>query len=170
MDSQAVIPVGATAWGEVVSFDSSGAVGKGGKLGVRVLYLDLPEGRLPLKGKANQRGIGNGAGSALANVGFGLFSAGDSARFKGGDQLTVFEDLAWQKVPKSRPPPKGPRHRQFLRSLSSAKIAIALVATSTIALSYKLAFVKCASFASRKKWKSSLSCWLLVSLLPRDTG
>lgn len=97
MNGQAVIPVGATAWGEVVSFDSSGAVGKGGKLGVRVLYLDLPEGRLPLKGEANQRGSGNGAGLALAIVGFGLlglFSAGDSARFKGGDQLTVFADLA----------------------------------------------------------------------------
>lgn len=96
MNGQAVIPVGITAWGEVVSFDSSGAVGKGGKLGIRMLYLDLPEGRFPLKGEANQRGSGNGAGLALAIVGFGifgLFSAGDSARFKGGDQLTVFADL-----------------------------------------------------------------------------
>lgn len=110
MNGQAVIPVGTTAWGEVVSFDSSGAVGKGGKLGVRVLYLDLPEGRLPIKGEANQRGSGNGAGLALAIVGFGifgLFSAGDSARFKGGDQLTVFADLALAGSPKILPTTEG---------------------------------------------------------------
>lgn len=104
MNGQAVIPLGITAWGEVVSFDSSGAVGKGGKLGIRVLYLDLPEGKFPLKGEANQRGSGNGAGLALAIVGFGifgLFSAGDSARFKGGDQLTVFADQVPVESPKS---------------------------------------------------------------------
>lgn len=97
LNGKAVIPVGTTAWGEVASFDSSGAVGKGGKLGVRILYLDLPDGRLPLRGDASQKGNGNGAGVAMAVIGFGLlglFTAGDSARLKGGEQITAYVDTA----------------------------------------------------------------------------
>lgn len=106
IEGKPVIPVGTTAWGEVASFDSSGAVGKGGKLGVRILYLDLPEGRLPLRGDANQKGNGNGAGVAMAIIGFGLFglfTAGDSARLKGGDQLTAYVDTAIGVAPTPEP-------------------------------------------------------------------
>lgn len=97
MNGKPVIPVGATAWGEVTSFDTNGAVGKGGKLGIRIVYVDLPEGRLPLTGDANQKGAGNGAGVAMAVVGFGLlglFTAGDSARLKGGEQVTAYVGTA----------------------------------------------------------------------------
>lgn len=99
-----VIPVGATAWGEIASFDSNGAVGRGGKLGVRILFLEMPGGRLPLRGDALQRGNGNGAGVAMAIIGFGLlglFTAGDSARFKAGDTITAYVGAI--EVPASPP-------------------------------------------------------------------
>jgi hypothetical protein len=97
VNGKVVVPVGATAWGEVVSFSSSGAVGKGGRLGVRIAYLDLPEGRLPLTGELSQKGNGNGAGVAFAVIGFGLLgllTTGDSARFKGGEQITAYVGTA----------------------------------------------------------------------------
>lgn len=97
VDGKPVVPVGTTAWGEIIAVDGNGAVGRGGRLGMKILYLDLPQGRLPLRGEERRRGGGNGAGVALAVVGFGLlglFTAGDSARFKAGDMLTVYVDAA----------------------------------------------------------------------------
>jgi hypothetical protein len=93
IDGKPIIPVGAIAWGEVVAQESNGAVGHGGKLSARLLYLDLPQGQLPLRGDIANRGGGNGAGVILAVAGFGplgLLTAGDSARFKAGDMLTAY--------------------------------------------------------------------------------
>ncbi|MFM6829079.1 MAG: hypothetical protein ACKOVA_01895 [Novosphingobium sp.] len=90
-----VVPVGATAWGEIASVEKNGAVGKGGRLGARLLYLDLPSGQIPLRGDYADRGGGNGAGVVLAVVGFGLFgllTGGDSARLKAGDTFTGYVD------------------------------------------------------------------------------
>lgn len=90
-----VVPVGAIAWGEIVNVQANGAVGKGGKLGARFLYVDLPAGKLPLRGGADDRGDGNGAGVVLAVVGFGLLgllNGGDSARLKAGDEYTAYVD------------------------------------------------------------------------------
>lgn len=90
-----VVPVGATAWGEIASVEKNGAVGKGGRLGTRLLYLDLPSGRVPLRGDYADRGGGNGAGVVLAVVGFGvlgLLTGGDSARLKAGDTFTGYVD------------------------------------------------------------------------------
>jgi hypothetical protein len=92
VDAKTVIPVGTLAWGEVVAFQGNGAVGKAGKIGVKILYLDLPEGRLPLNGNSSQEGNGNATGVAVAVISFGLlglFTAGDSARLKGGDQIVA---------------------------------------------------------------------------------
>ena len=92
-----VIPVGATAWGEIVSVEGNGAVGKGGKLGAKLLYVDLPTGKIPLRGDAKDRGAGNGAGVVLASVGFGilgLLTGGDGARLKAGDLFTGYVDEA----------------------------------------------------------------------------
>jgi hypothetical protein len=89
------IPVGATAWGEIIIVEGNGAVGKGGKLGAKLLYVDLPSGQVPLRGEANDRGDGNGAGVVLAVVGFGilgLLTGGDSARLKAGDLFTAYVD------------------------------------------------------------------------------
>jgi hypothetical protein len=65
-----------------------GAAGKAGKLGVNLLYLDLPSGQLPLRGEIAHRGDGNGAGVAMAIAGFGVLgplTGGDSARLKAGE-------------------------------------------------------------------------------------
>ena len=90
-----VIPVGATAWGEIANVEKNGAVGKGGRLGAKLLYLDLPAGHIPLRGDYADRGEGNGAGVVLAVVGFGilgLLTGGDSARLKAGDTFTGYVD------------------------------------------------------------------------------
>lgn len=92
-----IIPVGAIAWGEIANVEGNGAVGKGGKLGARLLYIDLPSGQIPLRGEVNDRGGGNGAGVVLAVVGFGLLgllTGGDSARLKAGDLFTAYVDSA----------------------------------------------------------------------------
>ncbi len=93
IDGKPVIPVGTSAWGEIVSMEANGAVGHGGKLAARLLYLDLPQGHLPLRGDVANHGGGNGGGVLLAVVGFGIFgllTQGDSARFKAGDMLTAY--------------------------------------------------------------------------------
>lgn len=101
-----VVPVGATAWGEIASIEKNGAVGKGGRLGVKLLYLDLPSGHVPLRGEHADKGDGNGAGVVLAVVGFGLLgllTGGDSARLKAGDTFTGYVDGPPQPSP--APPP-----------------------------------------------------------------
>jgi hypothetical protein len=93
INGKPVVSVGATAWGEIVSFQPSGAAGKAGRIGAKLLWLELPEGRVPLVGEIKRKGGGNGDGLALAIVGFGilgLLNAGDSARLHGGDLLTAF--------------------------------------------------------------------------------
>lgn len=75
--------------------EKNGAVGKGGRLGAKLLYLDLPSGHVPLRGEYADRGDGNGAGVVLAVVGFGLLgllTGGDSARMKAGDTFTGYVD------------------------------------------------------------------------------
>lgn len=92
-----VIPVGSTAWAEIVSVKQNGAVGQGGRLGTKLLYVDLPDGKLPLRGEISDRGDGNGGGVALAIIGFGIFgllTGGDSARLKAGDSFTGYVDGA----------------------------------------------------------------------------
>lgn len=99
-----VVPVGATAWGEIASVEKNGAVGKGGRLGAKLLYLDLPSGQVPLRGDYADRGDGNGAGVVLAVVGFGvlgLLTGGDSARLKAGDMFTGYVDAP--SAPRSLP-------------------------------------------------------------------
>lgn len=95
INGAAVVPVGATAWGEIANVEQNGAVGKGGRLGAKLLYLDLPLGHIPLRGDYADRGDGNGAGVVLAVVGFGLLgllTGGDSARLKAGDTFTGYVD------------------------------------------------------------------------------
>jgi hypothetical protein len=93
INGSAVVPGGATAWGEVVLVKQNGAVGKAGGLTANLLYLDLPSGPIPLRGGYSRKGDGNGAGVLLAVVGFGipgLLMGGDSARLKAGDTFTGY--------------------------------------------------------------------------------
>lgn len=92
-----VVPVGATAWAEVLTVEKNGAAGKGGKLSARPLHLELPGGNVPIRGEIADKGEGNGAGLALAVLGFGLFgllNAGDSGRLKAGDIFIAYVEGA----------------------------------------------------------------------------
>ena len=102
-----VVPVGTTAWGEIAAVEKNGAVGKGGRLGAKLLYLDLPSGHIPLRGDYTDRGDGNGAGVVLAVVGFGilgLLTGGDSARLKAGDSFTGYVEGPPAPVSSDLPP------------------------------------------------------------------
>ena len=90
------VPVGTSAWGEIAMVEQNGAVGKGGRLSLKLLYLDLPSGRVPLRGGMADHGDGNGAGVVMAVVGFGilgLLTGGDSARLKARDTFTGYVDV-----------------------------------------------------------------------------
>lgn len=90
VDGKTVIPVGAQAWGEVLIAHESGAVGKAGRLSAKLLYIDLPSGRIPLIGEQGDRGTG-GAGSTVFGViafgVFGLLTRGTNAKLKAGDLM-----------------------------------------------------------------------------------
>ncbi|WP_454796743.1 hypothetical protein [Novosphingobium lindaniclasticum] len=124
IDGRPVIPVGTKAWGEIVSLEGNGAVGKGGRLAARFVELELADGmKLPLRGDMNERGAGNGAGVVLAVVGFGLLgllTAGDSARFKGGQTITAYVDRIAEPVQTSLPAtsPVGPGTEASPQTLS----------------------------------------------------
>lgn len=95
INGKPVVPVGTDAWAEVFSAQRNGAVGKGGKLVVKLLYIDAPGGQIPLRGEVNDEGGGNAGGVLMAVVGFGIFgllNGGDSARLKGGETFTGFVD------------------------------------------------------------------------------
>lgn len=109
-NGQTVVPVGTIAWGEVVMLSVNGAVGKAGKLGARLLYLDLPARRVPLEGTISRNGDGNTGGVVLAVIGFGvlgLLAKGDSARLRAGDVFTgiVAHEAAAAPTPNVAPPP-----------------------------------------------------------------
>jgi hypothetical protein len=88
VDGVAVVPVGATAWGEVVGVEGNGAAGVSGRLSARLLHLVTPDGPVPLEGAHSHEGDTGGAALALAILGFGplgLLHQGDSGRLKAGD-------------------------------------------------------------------------------------
>lgn len=83
-----VIPVGAKAWGEVLSAEASGIVGKSGKLNAKLLYVELGSERVPLSGEAKSAGNGGTAETVMGVIGlgpFGLLARGNNAKLKAGD-------------------------------------------------------------------------------------
>lgn len=90
---QVVIPVGAMAWGEVVSAQSSGNVGKPGSLSARLLYIDLAGRHIEISGDTIARGRGGGAETAIGVLAvgpLGLFAKGNNAKIKAGERITAF--------------------------------------------------------------------------------
>ena len=84
-----VIPVGTRAWGEVVSAEKSGAVGKAGKLAARLLHIDLDGQAIALAGDnrtAGQKGTAQVVMGVLGPLGpLGLLAPGNSGRLKAGE-------------------------------------------------------------------------------------
>ena len=50
IDGSTVIPKGTIAWGEVTSAESSGNLGKSGRLTARLLFIELNGQRIPIEG------------------------------------------------------------------------------------------------------------------------
>ena len=88
-----VIPVGTTAWGELVEASSSGNVGKRGKLSARLTHIDLAGRAVPIEGETTADGK-SGKGETILGVlalgPLGLFAKGNNAKIKAGERMTAF--------------------------------------------------------------------------------
>lgn len=88
LDGATVIPVGATAWGEVISAKGTGAAGGKGQLSLRLLHVESAWGPVQLTGAKGAEGDANTGGVILGVLGFGLLgllNKGGNASFKAGD-------------------------------------------------------------------------------------
>lgn len=88
LDGATVIPIGSTAWGEVISAKGTGAAGGKGQLSLRLLHVDTPWGPVRLVGTKGAEGDANTGGVVLGVLGFGLLgllNKGGNATFKAGD-------------------------------------------------------------------------------------
>lgn len=93
VDGVLALPVGTTAWGEVLAAKKSGNVGKSGSLEARLLYVEIEGYRIPVSGNNAAKGAGGGAETALGVLAlgpFGLFAKGNNAKIKAGELMTGF--------------------------------------------------------------------------------
>ena len=95
VDGLVVIPVGATAWGEVLEARKSGNVGKAGSLEARLLYVESGSVQVPINGTNSAKGASGGGETALGVLALGplgLFARGNNAKIKAGELMTGFVD------------------------------------------------------------------------------
>ncbi len=95
LDGKIVIPVGASATGEVVSASGTSAAGGKGRISLRLLSVDTRWGPVKLSGGKGEEGSGNTSGVVSAVLAFGIFgllTKGGNAAFKGGDIITGYID------------------------------------------------------------------------------
>ena len=91
-----VVPVGAKAWGEVLTAESSGAAGKAGKLSARLLHLDAGGAEVPIAGENQTKGEKGTTQVALGALAFGmlaplaLLAPGNNAKLKAGEIFTAY--------------------------------------------------------------------------------
>lgn len=92
VDGRLIVPVGASAVGEVLTAKDSGGLGKSGKMTARLLFLQLGDVQIPLEGDVVEKGRGAGsAGSAILLGGLvGLFHRGNNAKIKAGEIVMGF--------------------------------------------------------------------------------
>lgn len=93
VDGTVAIPVGATAWGEVLAAKKSGNVGKGGSLEARLLYVECGAVQVPVTGTNSAKGASAGGETALGIFALGplgLFAKGNNAKIKAGELMTGF--------------------------------------------------------------------------------
>lgn len=101
-DDQIVVSEGAKAWGEVASSESSGNIGKSGRLEVSLLYIEAGAIRIPITGHTSDRGKSGTAETVMGVLSLGLlgfFAKGNNAKIKAGEQMTAFTSADVQ-VPK----------------------------------------------------------------------
>lgn len=88
-----VVPVGAKAWGEVLSAEKSGHIGKSGKLSARLLSLELGGRQIPISGENKTAGESGTTQVALGALGMGplaLLARGNNARLKAGEMFSAY--------------------------------------------------------------------------------
>ncbi|HEX8401472.1 MAG TPA: hypothetical protein VF628_07165 [Allosphingosinicella sp.] len=91
-----IIPVGAKAWGEVLSAEGSGAGGKSGKLAVRLLHVDVGGAQLPISGESQAKGESGTKQVVLGAIGLGLLAPlallapGNNAKLKAGEIFNAY--------------------------------------------------------------------------------
>ncbi|HEX8533801.1 MAG TPA: hypothetical protein VF662_06505 [Allosphingosinicella sp.] len=100
LDGVKVIPVGAKAVGEIVHVQENGAVGKSGRLGARLLHVQVGEGEIPIRGEQQTKGPGSSNRVIMSMIGFGVFgllTKGNAAKLKAGEIFNgyVSEDMAF---------------------------------------------------------------------------
>lgn len=99
VDGVKLVPIGAMAWGEVTNAEGTGSAGKSGKIGAKLLYLDLDGRQVPLSGDRQTNGSG-GTGQMVGGIVafgvFGLFMKGNNASIKAGEIINGYtlEDVA----------------------------------------------------------------------------
>lgn len=93
VDGVTVVPVGAKAWGEVLSAETSGAVGKAGRLHARLLHIDLGGTQIPITGENEAEGESGASEVALGVLTLGplaLFARGNNAKLKAGELFSAY--------------------------------------------------------------------------------
>jgi len=108
VDGVLALPVGTTAWGEVLAAKKSGNAGKSGSLEARLLYVDVEGHHVPISGNNAAKGAGGGAETALGVLALGplgLFAKGNNAKIKAGELMTGFVE-GDTEIP--RPKPSAP--------------------------------------------------------------
>lgn len=101
---QVVLPAGSVAVGEVVRADRNGHFGKKGKLDIRLLYVETPNGPVRLTGRAADEGT-SGTITSFATIalvsGLGFLIHGTSAHLPFGTTVTAYlaEDMRFMPNP-----------------------------------------------------------------------
>lgn len=93
IDGATVIPVGATAWGQVTSATSSGNVGKSGTLSAELLYVEAGDTRIAIDGQTASKGKSGTGEVVMGVIGLGLLgllAKGNNAKIKAGEKMTAF--------------------------------------------------------------------------------
>lgn len=67
VDNVVAIPIGASAWGEVIATHGTSAAGGRGHLSARLLFVDTPSGRVELSGTQARRAKATRRASYLAS-------------------------------------------------------------------------------------------------------
>ncbi len=83
-----IVPVGAKAWGEVLSAQKTGAVGKSGKLSARLVAVEVGGEEVPISGESKSEGEDASGDVVLGAVGLGplaLLMHGKNAKLKAGE-------------------------------------------------------------------------------------
>ena len=102
VDRVTLVPIGATAIGEVTSAEGTGGAGKSGRIGARLLHLEVGGKQIPLTGNrqnAGAGGTGQVVGGVIAFGILGLLMKGNNASIKAGEIINGYtaEDVVLEQ-------------------------------------------------------------------------